>query len=257
MRSTFSNALALVLVHEGGFVNHPNDPGGATNKGITWRTYAAWRRSRDLGPQSVQSITDEEVAAIYEQQYWDAVRADDLPLGLDYALFDFAVNSGPARAAKFLQRILGVQDDGHIGELTLSAANSYRDTEGLIKELCDNRLAWLHKLSHFDTFGRGWTRRVNEVKSKAVAMARNATPEPVSGAQISTAAQCKADGPQKATATARDILRDPRGLAGIFGSAAPFASILSDSPILQYAAAFIAVAVVGFVLYSMFRDRAD
>lgn len=257
MRSTFDDALPLVLVHEGGYVNHPRDPGGATNKGITWRTYAAWRRARDLEPQSVRFITDEEVSSIYKRQYWDAVRADDLPAGLDYAVFDFAVNSGPARAAKFLQRILGVEADGHIGELTLAAANAHRDVENVINQLCDNRLAWLRRLSHFDTFGRGWTRRVTEVKAKAVAMVHSTFSAPVSAPQATTAAQGKAEGPQRATATASDVLTDPRGIAGLVGAGAPFAGVLSDSPVLQYAAAFIAVAVVGFVLYSMFKERAD
>lgn len=257
MRPTFDDALPLVLVHEGGYVNHPRDPGGATNKGITWRTYAAWRRARDLEPQSVRFITDEEVAAIYKRQYWDAVRADDLPAGLDYAVFDFAVNSGPARAAKFLQRILGVEADGHIGEITLAAVNGRQDVKNIITQLCDNRLAWLRRLSHFDTFGRGWTRRVSEVKLKASAMADSSDPAPVSVPRASMAAQGKAEGPQRATATASDVLRDPRGLAGIVGAGAPFAGVLSESPVLQYAAAFIAVAVVGFVLYSIFKERAD
>jgi len=257
MQSTFEDALSLVLVHEGGYVNHPRDPGGATNKGITWRTYAAWRRSRNLEPQSVKLITDEEVAAIYKQQYWDAVRADDLPAGLDYAVFDFAVNSGPARATKFLQRILGVQADGNIGVLTLRAANSHRNVEIVIKQLCDNRLAWLRKLSHFNTFGKGWTRRVTEVKAKAVAMAHSTLSAPVSAPQATTAAQGKAEGLQTATATAKDVLSDPRCLAGLIGASAPFAGVLSNSLILQYAAAFIAVAVVGFVLYLIFKERID
>lgn len=168
MRDTFASVLPLVLKHEGGYVNHPNDPGGETNKGITWRTYAAWRRSQGLPEQSVRHITDSEVRAIYKAQYWDAVRGDDLPAGLDYAVFDFAVNSGPARAAKFLQRQIGVPQDGVIGSHTLSAIPA--DTIGLVRSLCDARLAWLRTLRHWGTFGRGWTARVLDVKEVAAGM---------------------------------------------------------------------------------------
>src|SRR5690554_3243462 len=111
-RETFEPALALVLAHEGGYVDHPDDPGGATNKGITQRVYDAWRTSRGRHPRSVAAIRDEEVRAIYREQYWDAVRGDDLPAGIDYCTFDAAVNSGPAQAARWLQRAVGAAPDG-------------------------------------------------------------------------------------------------------------------------------------------------
>lgn len=168
MKDNFAAVLPLVLKHEGGYVNHPRDPGGETNKGITWRTYAAWRRSQGLPEQSVRHITNEEVRAIYKAQYWDAVRGDDLPSGLDYAVFDFAVNSGPSRAAKFLQRQIGVPQDGVIGSHTLSAIPA--DALPVIRSLCDARLAWLRTLKTWGTFGRGWTARVQDVKEIATGM---------------------------------------------------------------------------------------
>src|SRR5690349_1648581 len=106
MRANFDASLAAVLHHEGGYVNHPRDPGGATNKGVTQKTYDNWRVDHGLPPQSVRLITPAEVMAVYKRRYWDAVKGDSLPAGLDYCLFDLAVNSGPVRAITFLQEAL-------------------------------------------------------------------------------------------------------------------------------------------------------
>lgn len=180
MRQNFPDALKHVLVHEGGYVNHPSDPGGATNKGITWRTYNGYRDSIGKPRRHVKNITDDEVAAIYKRDYWDVVRGDDLPSGLDYAVFDFAVNSGPSRSAKFLQRIVGVSDDGRIGPATLSAVKA-RDTKSLIIALCDTRLEWLQRLKTWRTFGRGWQRRVTEVKAHSLSLSTQPVPESTEG----------------------------------------------------------------------------
>ena len=169
MRTNFPDSLRFVLAHEGGFVNHPRDPGGATNFGVTQRVYDAYRRRKALAQQSVRHITSPEVSAIYREMYWDRIRADDLPKGLDYAVFDFAVNSGPDRAIKFMQRAIGANADGIIGPVTLEMAR--RDVPGAIKRMCADRLSFKRRLAHFDTFGRGWTRRVNDVQRKALEMA--------------------------------------------------------------------------------------
>jgi lysozyme family protein len=248
MRENFEQALRLVLVHEGGFVNHPKDPGGATNKGVTQRTYDAWRRNSGRGPQSVVNITVSEVSAIYRRQYWDAVRADDLPPGLDYAVFDFAVNSGPARAAQFLQRQVGVEADGIIGAITLSAVG-----EGgvvMVRQLCQARLAWLKRLPHWGTFGRGWARRVSEVQAVAVEWA-----EPhftlIEGGAATAPARGKATGPEKHRAVAADTAKDWRawlaGGSGILGAVSP---LLEASGPLQWAvsAAIVLGAVAGVYL---------
>lgn len=176
MRTSFDAALAAVLIHEGGFVHHKLDPGGATNRGVTQAVYDDWRRRQGLVPRSVKSITDIELAAIYKRDYWDKVRGDDMPAGLDYCLFDFAVNSGAARAARYLQSALGVAADGQIGAVTLSAIKALdRDAicgrAGLIDQVCDARLAFLKRLPIFDTFGKGWSARVSDVRAKAKAMA--------------------------------------------------------------------------------------
>lgn len=157
MQHNFEKCLELVLEHEGGYVNHPRDPGGATNKGVTQAVYDRYRRSRGRSKQSVKFLETGELEAIYKLQYWDAVQGDLLPSGLDYAVFDFAVNSGVGRASKYLQGVLGVKQDGHIGAMTLGAITDVRKT---INALCDWRMSFLRRLGTFATFGKGWTRRV-------------------------------------------------------------------------------------------------
>lgn len=171
MRANFDASLAAVLQHEGGFVNDPLDPGGATNRGITQGTYDLWRADHQLPLRSVKLITPAEVMAIYKKRYWDAVQGDALPSGLDYCLFDFAVNSGPKRAVTYLQRILGVADDGKIGPVTLDAAEHVPATD-LIEGVCNLRLAFMKKQPTFHRFGKGWSRRVAEVRERARGMVR-------------------------------------------------------------------------------------
>lgn len=168
MNNNFEKALALVLEHEGGYVNHPKDPGGATNKGVTQAVYDAYRKMRGRGPMSVKFITEDELRAIYKFQYWDKVQGDFLPIGLDYAVFDFAVNSGVTRASKYLQAVLGVAQDGQIGAKTLAAIQS---PTHVINALCDRRMGFLRNLKTFLTFGKGWTRRVTDVRNHALEMA--------------------------------------------------------------------------------------
>lgn len=159
MQETLPTAMRWLLAHEGGFVNHPKDPGGATNRGVTQRVYDAFRDRAGAPRQSVRGIKADEIAEIYAAQYWRPVRADDLPAGLDYAVFDFAVNSGVKRAAIELQRILGVKADGVIGEVTLAAV-ARADVFDLIGRLCDRRIEFCKGLDHWPTFGKGWTARV-------------------------------------------------------------------------------------------------
>lgn len=171
----FKPGLTLVLAYEGGFVNHPRDPGGATNKGVTQKVYDDYRLSRGRSIRSVKLIEDLEVAAIFKNNYWDRAACDRLPAGLDFAVFDFAVNSGVTRASKFLQAILGSNNvDGIIGQATLALADKFAgaDEEGLIKRYCAERLEFLQSLSTFDVFGVGWTRRVESVTKQACMIAR-------------------------------------------------------------------------------------
>lgn len=166
----FTARLPLILKHEGGHVDHPKDPGGATNKGIIQRTYDSWRDRQGKPRQSVRLISDDEVAAIYRRDYWDEVKGDDLPAGVDYCVFDFAVNSGIDRASRYLQAAVGANQDGKIGPATIAAAKA-REAHIIIDDICDRRMAFLRGLKHWPTFGRGWTSRVEDVRDKALEMA--------------------------------------------------------------------------------------
>lgn len=176
----FAPALHRALVHEGGFVNHPKDPGGATNKGVTQRVYDGFRDRRGLPKRTVAAITDDEVREIYRRQYWDAIKGDALPAGIDYVVFDGAINSGPAQSVKWLQRALSsVKVDGVIGEATLAAIDGYPDHDQLIALLIGRRLAFLQALSTWTAFGKGWGRRVAEVKAIGQAWATGSVgPQP-------------------------------------------------------------------------------
>jgi lysozyme family protein len=170
--TNFEASLALVLKHEGGFVDHPADPGGATNLGITRATLAR-ARGRPVSVDEVRSLSRAEAAAIYRRHYWDAVRGDDLPPGLDHAVFDCAVNSGPGRAIRLLQHAVGVAQDGRIGPATLAALGR-GDVATTIRALGRARLGFLQALPTSAVFGRGWRARVAEVEREALAMVSHA-----------------------------------------------------------------------------------
>lgn len=169
MKDNFGPALAAVLIHEGGYVNHPRDPGGATNKGVTQRVYDDFRVNNGVFPRSVKHIQQAEVETIYRKQYWDACRCDDLPAGVDYCVFDFAVNSGTNRAARYLQRAVGVLEDGKIGPITIAAAKA-KCASDTINGICDSRMAFLKQLGTFPVFGKGWSRRVSDVRDHCKVM---------------------------------------------------------------------------------------
>ena len=170
MQSNFENCLKLMLEHEGGYVNHPQDPGGMTNLGVTKRVWEEWT-GHEVDEKQMRALTPELVAPLYKRKYWDAIRGDELVSGVDYAVFDVAVNSGAGRAIKFLQSCVGVDADGGFGPRTLAAVKvAEQDSQRLIELYCAKRLEFLQTLKTFETFGKGWSRRVAEVKDKALAM---------------------------------------------------------------------------------------
>ncbi|RWE83174.1 MAG: N-acetylmuramidase, partial [Mesorhizobium sp.] len=174
-------SLARVLAHEGGYSNHPADPGGVTMKGVTQRVYDAYRRSKGLATRSVKGITGQELFDIYDRQYWDAVKGDQLPAGVDYVVFDGAVNSGPKQSIIWLQRALGPlyqgRVDGVIGLGTVAAVQGCNNHDALIDRICDQRLTFLQHLKTWKDFGRGWRSRVAEVRSIGQAWATGAMPQ--------------------------------------------------------------------------------
>jgi lysozyme family protein len=170
MQSNFDECIELLLAHEGGFVNHPKDPGGMTNLGVTKYVWEEWM-GRPVTEKEMRALTPLMVKPLYKRKYWDAVRADDLVAGVDYCVFDVAVNSGPGRAIKFLQSCVGVTADGGFGNVTLAAVkDSEEDPTRLIELYCAKRLEFLQSLKTFETFGKGWSRRVAEVKDAALKM---------------------------------------------------------------------------------------
>lgn len=168
MKANFDAALKAVLHHEGGFVNHPEDPGGMTNLGVTKKVWEEWV-GHPVGEKDMRALTPALVGPMYKAKYWDKVKGDDLPEGVDYAVFDAAVNSGPGRAAKWLQGCVGVEQDGGIGPKTLAAVAAF-DPKDLVEDYAKRRLSFLSELPHWATFGKGWSRRVADVQTVASSM---------------------------------------------------------------------------------------
>lgn len=166
----FDAALAEVLRHEGGYVNHPSDPGGRTNRGVTQRTWEQWT-GKKASEAEMRALTVDQVRPLYRKNYWDEVRGDDLPPALALCVFDFAVNAGPSRAARFLQRMVGASIDGKIGPATIAAVAGYTGAHGVAKAVRgyqDARREYYRSLPTFPTFGKGWLRRVDEVQAAAL-----------------------------------------------------------------------------------------
>jgi lysozyme family protein len=169
MKDNFDLCLAMLLSHEGGFVSHKSDPGGMTNLGVTRKVWEM-HVGHAVEEADMRALTPDTVGPLYKKSYWDKAKCDALPSGVDYAIFDMAVNSGTSRAARTLQQALGLIDDGIIGPNTLAAING-KNVQDLIKKICDIRLAFLQHLSTWPTFGRGWAKRVAEVEVDALMMA--------------------------------------------------------------------------------------
>ena len=166
MKSNYDKCLKTILHHEGGYVNHPKDPGGETNLGVTKRVYQEHGGTKDM-----KDLLVEDVAPIYKKGYWDKIKGDDLPGGLDLCVFDFGVNAGPGRAAKFLQSMIGTTVDGGIGPNTLAKVEEYVRENGeheTVKKYQEMRQKYYEQLSTFATFGKGWTRRVEETTKLAL-----------------------------------------------------------------------------------------
>lgn len=216
--ASFAQALKLVLVHEGGYVDHREDPGGRTNKGVTQATYDAYRASKGQAARHVRSIANAEVEAIYRDRYWRPIHADEMPAGVAYAVFDFGVNSGPGRAVKDVQRALGAKVDGVVGPDTLALIEA-ADDEKLIADLCARRLKFLKSLRTWKTFGKGWERRVRGVEAAALAMARQEPAQAVLTSAPPPQGQIKLQAAAKAPEAAQAQLKTAEGqgwaIAGI------------------------------------------
>ncbi|HEY4143178.1 MAG TPA: glycosyl hydrolase 108 family protein [Pseudolabrys sp.] len=167
--SSYDAALARLLAHEGGYTNHPSDPGGPTNFGITIFDYRKYVKP-DATAVDVKAMKLEEARTIYRAKYWDAQRCGELPTGVDYAVFDYGVNSGIGRSGKVLRRVLKLADNSNIVNNTVVAAARAVDAKALVAAICDERLQFLQSLKTWPVFGAGWSRRVAEVRAAALAM---------------------------------------------------------------------------------------
>lgn len=244
----FRAALAVTLKHEGGFVDHPRDPGGATNKGITLATFRRYRP--DATVADLKAISDDDIESIYWDGYWLPVRGADLSFGVDLAVFDFGVNSGPSRAVRHLQAVAGVAQDGVIGPQTLNALLSMRG-DVVVQKICARRLSFVRGLRTWDVFGRGWSRRIADIEARGVAMwlARNATP---TSAKMGLKAE--ADHADK-TASAQSKGAGAAGGAGVAGGATDVA--MDPSMLLIGAVVLVVGAAVLWWRGSVNRHRAE
>ena len=168
MNINFEKSLQLILKSEGGYVFHEKDPGGMTNFGVTKRVWEEWV-GHEVTEQDMRNLTPAIIAPMYKAKYWDKVCGDDLPSGVDYVVFDAAINSGPGRAIKWLQACVKVDVDGQIGPHTLNAVTAFSDVD-LISDYNKRRLSFLIDLPTWPTFGKGWTNRVAHVGDSAVQM---------------------------------------------------------------------------------------
>lgn len=258
----FERCKDLTAVSEGGWSDHPDDPGGATMKGVTLKTYAAWCKLHGKPEPTkvdLKVISDVEVSAIFKAQYWDAARCDLLPLGVDYAVFDFAINSGPARAVMELQRVIGEQVDGVVGTRTLAAIAGSSDTasdiDALINDYQDGRLAFMKGLKTWATFGKGWERRVEKVRRQAKAMVVSAPTERSSQEPVP-----KAAGADQKVAGTTEGVGNIAGVSGATGTAVmelakQIEPLASTAEVLQWVFALLVIAGVAITTYTMLRNR--
>ena len=168
MNQNFDICMTMLLAHEGGYVNHPSDPGGMTNLGVTKRTYDEYHGT-DIDEEGMRQLTKADVEPIYRRNYWNRCRCQDLASGIDWAVFDFAVNAGTGRAARTLQKAVGATEDGSIGPLTLMLVKQH-EVANIINRIAVYREEFYRSLSTFDTFGRGWLRRNDETRKQALAL---------------------------------------------------------------------------------------
>jgi len=221
--SNYAACLATTLEFEGGWSNHPQDPGGATMRGVIQRVYDEYRDKKGRPRQSVRNISEDELQEIYRKNYWDAVKGDTLAPGVDLATFDFGVNSGPGRARQYLAKAVG---------------GTAVDT---VKRLCAARLSFVNQIKHKAAFIKGWTRRIATVEARGVKMALAA--EGWSPAEVNKKLT------KEATTAQKKAVAQGTGAGGgaAAGSQAPWDPTTIDWS--NIAIAVIAVAVIGFVAY--------
>lgn len=240
MQQNYDAALKRVLAHEGGYCNDKDDPGGPTNYGITiFDARMYWKRDADA--DDVKAMPRDVACRIYKSKYWDAMRCDELPSGIDYAVMDFGVNSGVPRSLKYLEAIAGVPVDGKPDDVLIRTIANM-PAKAIITELCDKRLAFLKGLKTWETFGNGWGRRVREVKEAALKMA-DGVPAPLPG-PVTTPKTEKPDTATKPAIQSKSLWAEIATVLTALGGA------LSDWKVLVV---LIIAALAGYVIWERLK----
>lgn len=255
MLDKFDACHAITAKWEGGWSDHPADPGGKTMYGITQATLSAYL-GRPASTAEIRTLSRAQALAIYRDRYWKRVAGDELPPGVDLCVYDFGVNSGPDRAVKSLQTALGVKADGWIGELTLSAIRSKPPRE-LIDALCDRRLVFLKSLPTWSTFGKGWSNRVADVRKRAMAMAAGAT-QPEMGPVVpegGTPKAIPAPPAEKTVSTEQKVGGAAAGTAIVVTTLGPLAGFWRDNKDVLADPMFLGVAgvLVAVIVFMLLR----
>lgn len=246
MKHNYETILDATLDHEGGWANHPADPGGATYRGVIQRTYDTYRRAKGLRTRSVRKITESELQDIYRTGYWNKVRGDELPGGPDCTTFDSAVNSGPSRGIKWLQKAVGAVQDGRIGPQTLGRALTAHPVQ-VVKDMCRYRMGFLQALRHWNVFRKGWTRRVAVVEALGVKLAL---------AQVGrTAEGIKDEANREADQAQKSAKRNAGGAAGSGAAGGGTATQVDPSQfdtgagLIVFGVIIVAVAVTAYLVW--------
>lgn len=261
MLGNFQKAYDKIRVYEGGNDDDPQDPGGRTSRGIIQRVYDGYRRGKGLQTRDVWLASEAEVKEIYKAQYWDAIRGDELPAGIDLFVYDGAVNSGPSQSIKWLQRAIGTKDDGNIGAATLSAARMANNHDSIIANMADQRERFLRSLKHFSRYGKGWMRRVNNCEKISQSWASGTV-----GPQVASVGDTggnmranseDADSPTISPETGMATTSATSGASVILDTVQNTTSMLQGFDGIKYVKyALIALAIIAFgvTIYSIWRS---
>lgn len=269
--ANFEACMKQILKYEGGYSNHPEDPGGVTLEGVIQRVYDAYRKKKLLPPQALvpeMRGTQAWIAErneIYRTQYWNTISGDTLPKGVDLVVFDGAVNSGVSQSVKWLQRALGLEAaDGQMGDITKAAVVTSGDPKKLVANICSRRLAFLQQLKTWPTFKKGWTARVANVQNVGMAMTAGVivAPKPVPpvieelgnakarSQDVSEAPISVGGGTAGTTAgTVTTGVLDP--LQTATASLTPFSDAIQ---IVKYVVIALTLACAGITLYGVYRN---
>lgn len=241
--ASYDQALTRLLRDEGGYTDHPSDPGGPTNFGITLNDARRYWKGNATA-DDVRAMPQSVARKIYRERYWNTMRCDELPAGVDYAVFDYGVNSGVGRAGKVLRRVLKLSDRTSAITDDVIAATATRAPGDLVVEICNERLAFLKALKTFPVFGRGWTKRVNGVRVAALAMVQGGPSAPV--ARVSEVLPGKAVVPAAIPAAQASA-------GAVIAAGAATAAATSRLEVAAIVAA--AAAVTAFAIFLIWRWR--